>query len=206
MLLHHIVVGQLEVNCYIIASAPGKGAIIIDPGSQIYKIKEGLEKHRLKAAMVINTHGHIDHIGCDDDFGAPIYIHRSDEPLLKDPHLNLSGFLGLPFTVKTGANTLEEGQEIGIDDIRLKVIHIPGHTPGGISLLLKSPVENILFTGDSLFCRSIGRTDFDGADEVSLKKSIKEKLFKLPPETIIYPGHGPTSTIKEEKENNLFLS
>jgi hydroxyacylglutathione hydrolase len=206
MIFENLVLGQMQVNCYILASEKGSQAIIIDPGAQVDKIKQILLRYKLKPAFIINTHGHIDHIGCDDEFGVPVYIHSQDSQLLKDPKLNLSAFLVSPFSVRSKINLLEEKDKIELGDICLEVIHIPGHTPGGISLLMHKPSDKILFTGDSLFCHSIGRTDFPGADEALLIKSIKEKIFKLPDDTKIYPGHGASSSIGDEKRNNPFLS
>ena len=205
MIIETVCVGQMQVNCYIIASAPGTDAIIIDPGDQKNKIDAVLKEHSLKTAFIVNTHGHIDHIGCDDKFGVSVYIHRSDMPLLKDPLLNLSVLFGAPFSVNSDIKAVEDKDIIEAGDISLEVIHTPGHTTGGISLLMNKPKDRILFTGDSLFYHGIGRTDFPGASESSLVGSIKEKLFKLSGDTVIYPGHGPSSTIGEERENNPFL-
>jgi len=205
MILETICVGPMQVNCYILGSKPNSQAIIIDPGDQEDKIKETLNKYNLKPAFIINTHGHIDHIGSDDKFGIPIYIHRKDLVLLRDPQFNLSTFLGSPFSVESEIKVLEDKENIELEEILLEVLHIPGHTPGGISLLMKKPQEKVIFTGDALFYHGIGRTDFPGADEGLLIKSIKEKLFQLSDDTIVYPGHGPSSTIGEEKKNNPFL-
>lgn len=206
MILETVCVGALEVNCYILASDKAQEAIIIDPGAQENKIRDVLDKHKLRPAFIINTHGHIDHIGCDDEFGVPVYVHRDDAALLKDAKLNLSGFLVTPYSVKSVIKTLEDCKNISLGEIELQVIHTPGHTPGGICLLMKAPCDNILFSGDTLFCEGIGRTDFNGADEGMLIKSIKEKLLVLADNTIIYPGHGPTSTIGYEKKHNPFLT
>lgn len=206
MILETVMVGQMQVNCYILALDANSQAIIIDPGDEEQKIKKVLDKYKLRAAMIINTHGHIDHIGCDDKFGVPIYIHKKDSALLKNPNLNLSSLLMSYFSVKSQVYTLEDKEDINFGQIQLEVIHLPGHTPGGIALLMKKPKDNILFTGDSLFYQGIGRTDFPGADERLLIKSIKEKLLNLANDTIVYPGHGPSSTIGEEKKNNPFLN
>jgi glyoxylase-like metal-dependent hydrolase (beta-lactamase superfamily II) len=205
MILETISVGPMQANCYIIASGNDSQAIIIDPGDEKHKIDRVLEKYNLKPAFIINTHGHIDHIGCDDKFGVPVYVHRQDAALLKSAALNLSAFLGASFKVKSDINELEDKQSVKLGELELEVIHTPGHSPGGISLLMKKPKDNILFTGDSLFYHSIGRTDFPGASNALLVKSIKEKLLKLSDDTVIYPGHGPSSTIGEERINNSFL-
>lgn len=205
MILETVCVGPMQVNCYILAAARDSSAIIIDPGEEDNKIREVLNKYKLNPVFIINTHGHIDHIGCDDKFNVPVYIHQKDIALLTDPRLNLSSFLVFSFSVKSKIRALEDKESIGIDNLQLEVMHMPGHTPGGIALHLKKPQDKILFTGDSLFCQGIGRTDFPGADEKLLIKSIKEKIFKLADDTVIYPGHGPSSTIGEEKKNNPFL-
>jgi len=207
MILETASVGPMEVNCYILASGKNRKAIIIDPGAELRKIKQILERYNLNPAFIINTHGHYDHIGCDDKFkGAPIYIHALDLPLLKDAQLNLSGQFGLPYEVKSEIKTLEEDEIIELEDLKLRVIHLPGHTPGGIALLMIEPQRKVVFTGDSLFYQGIGRTDLADGDESSLIKSIKEKLFILPDQTVVYPGHGPSSTIGAEKRDNPFLS
>lgn len=205
MIFETVVVGQFMVNCYILASSQGRRAIIIDPGEDKHKITKRLQKYNLKPEFIINTHGHIDHIGCDDDFGVPIYVHSLDAALLKDEDLNLSTFLVTGYSVKSQIHPVEEGQKIYLNDIELEVIHTPGHTPGGISLLLKKPKNNILFTGDALFRESVGRTDFQGASGTQLLKSIKEKLLILDDDIVIYPGHGPASTIGHEKKHNPFI-
>lgn len=187
MILETICVGALEVNCYILASGKNSSAIVIDPGDDCHKIKKALDKYSLTPSFIINTHGHYDHIGCDDEFGVPIYIHQDDLTF------------AFPYNLKSEIKVLRDNQIISLDDIQLKVLHIPGHTPGGIALLMLKPNNKIVFTGDSLFCQGIGRTDFPYGNEGLLIKSIKEKLFTLSDDTVIYPGHGPSSTIGEEK-------
>lgn len=205
MILECVEVGQLQVNCYILAENVNSPAVIIDPGDDEVKIRRVLAKFRLIPGLIINTHGHIDHIGCDDKFGIPVYIHREDLSLLRDPDLNLSAFLASPLSIKSDVKAVEDKDIISQGKIQLEVIHTPGHTLGGISLLLADSDAKILFTGDSLFYRSIGRTDFPGADGELLLKSIKERLLKFPADTVIYPGHGPSSTIGHEKKYNSFL-
>ncbi len=205
MILETVCVGPMQVNCYILATEDNSSAIIIDPGDEAHKIRRVLERHKLNPAFIINTHGHYDHIGCDDKFGVPVYVHALDLSMLKDPELNLSSSFLSAYSVKVMIETLEDKKNIELGQLQLEVIHTPGHTPGGICLLMKKPKNKILFTGDTLFYRGIGRTDFRGADEALLIKSIKEKLLKLTDDTVIYPGHGPSSTIGEEKRNNPFL-
>jgi len=203
MILEAIPVGSMEVNCYILAQKEGGSAIIIDPGAQSQKIRKVLDKFKLNPAFIINTHGHFDHIGADNDFGVPVYAHKLDAHLLKDATLNMSGLFALPSVVKSEIKILDDNQVIELEGIKLKVMHLPGHTAGGIGLLLEKPLNNVVFTGDTLFCKGIGRSDLAGGSPELLAKSIEERLFTLPDETKIYPGHGPSSTIGEEKRNNL---
>lgn len=205
MILETVQIGHMQVNCYILAQARGRPAIIIDPGADEEKIRGILSKFELVPGVVVNTHGHYDHIGCDDAFGVPIYAHTKERPLLANPELNLSGLFGIPVSVSGTIKTVEENDIIALDGIELKVLHIPGHTPGGVALLMLKPEQNMLFSGDNLFYRGIGRTDFPGADHEELVRNIKNKLLVLPPETYVLPGHGATTRIGEEKERNVFL-
>lgn len=205
MILETISVGPLEANCYILAQDKDSSAIIIDPGAEPRKIKKVLDRHGLKPAFIVNTHGHYDHIGADDHFGVPVYAHKEEVALLRDPKLNLSGLFSLPFHVNAQIIILKEGSLLELDNIQLKVAHIPGHSPGGVALLMQKPTEKIVFTGDSLFRQGIGRSDLGGGNEELLIRSIKEKLLILADDTVIYPGHGHPSTIGEEKRNNLYL-
>ena len=199
MILETVNVGPMQVNCYILACAEEKKAIIIDPGDQARKINAVLEKHKLHPGMVINTHGHYDHIGCDDKFGVPVYAHKQDLAMLTDAGLNLSASFFWAYKVKSEIIALEDKQIIKFDCLELEVMHLPGHTPGGIALLMKKPRTDIIFTGDTLFCRGVGRTDIPGGDQAQLEKSIREKLFILPDATRVYPGHGPATTIGDER-------
>lgn len=203
MILETVVVGELGVNCYILAAS--KRALIIDPGADDERICAILDRHGLVPGLVVNTHGHYDHIGCDDCFGVEVCIHKDDAPMLRDPKLNLSVVLGDFYKVHSKVRTLDDGQEVTLDGIRLEVIHTPGHSPGGICLLLKEPQGGILFSGDTLFCGSVGRTDLPGGDGRLLQKTMRGKLAQLPDDTIVYPGHGPSSTIGREKRLHLFL-
>jgi len=205
MIFESLSVGSMEVNCYVLASAKKSKAIIIDPGDEEDKIRQVLGDYGLMPGMVINTHGHFDHIGCDDKFAVPVYIHRLDAVMLKDAKSNFSVFFVSPYKVKSEIKNVEDKDTIKLEDIELEVLHTPGHTPGGICLLMRRPENKILFTGDSLFCQGIGRADL-GGDEELLLRSIREKLLVLPDDTVIYPGHGPSSTIGEEKVNNPFLT
>lgn len=202
MLIKRIVVGPLESNCYLFGDEATKEIFVIDPGGDYRKIKSVIDKDGLKPKAVINTHGHGDHIGANNEFGIPVWIHRLDADFLKDPSKNLSGAFGFPLKTETASRLLEEGDILKIGKYSLEVIHTPGHTPGCICL--KS--EGVIFTGDTLFCEGIGRTDFAYGSEEDIINSIKEKLFTLDDDYIVYPGHGPDSTIGREKTNNPYIS
>lgn len=204
MILETVQVGPMRVNCYILACAEGSGAIIIDPGDQYLKIKAVLDKYKLKPAMVINTHGHYDHIGSDDEFGVLVYVHKNDLPMLLDARKNLSASFSLAYKVNAKIKTVEDKEIIKLDDLELEVIHLPGHTCGGIGLLMKKPQADIVFTGDTLFCQGVGRWDLPGGSQEQLEKAIRERLFLLPEDTKVYPGHGAATTIGREKNENLF--
>lgn len=204
MILETIAVGPMEANCYVLAGTKNSKAIIIDPGDQAGKIKSILNKYALTPAMVINTHGHYDHIGSDDDFGVEVFVHKLDLPMLEQAEKNLSSFFSRAYKVKSKIVTLTDKQVIKLDLLELEVIHLPGHTPGGIGLLLKKPKENIIFTGDTLFYRGIGRYDLEGSSQADLEKAIRQRLFVLPAQTIVYPGHGRPTTIGQEQQSCLF--
>ncbi len=205
MILKTLHVGPMQANCYLLAREKGAPALIIDPGAQEKHIRKALGGMDATPGLVINTHGHYDHIGCDDAFGVPIYVHQADLPMLKDARRNLSALFDTPLCVAGELRTVKEGDSISLDSISLKVLHIPGHTPGGMALVLEDPRAKVVFTGDSLFFHAIGRFDLEGGDEQLLVRSIKTKILALPDETVVYPGHGASSTVGEERRNNPFL-
>jgi hydroxyacylglutathione hydrolase len=206
MILKILTVGALDTNCYILGDEKTKQAVVIDPGGDFEIIEEHLEKLKLKVQYIILTHGHVDHIGAlaklKKATGAEILIHSKDSTMLYDPNQNLSFFSGDRITTTKADKTLEEGDIIQCGGIKLQVLHTPGHTPGGISLL----TDKMIFTGDALFCGSIGRTNFPGSSYQKLIDSIKDKLLSKDDDFIVYPGHGPSSTIGEERKNNPFLN
>jgi glyoxylase-like metal-dependent hydrolase (beta-lactamase superfamily II) len=206
VILETVVVGGMEVNCYIFARARGTRAVIIDPGAEPDKIQSVLAGRRLTPGIVVNTHGHYDHIGADEDFGAPIYAHRDDVAMLKDAALNYSALFSTAHVVRSDVLPFAHGESLECDGVRLKVLHIGGHSPGGSALLVEEPCAGIVFSGDSLFRRSIGRTDFPGGDEELLKRNIRDRIFTLPDETLVLPGHGQPTTVGEERSCNPFFS
>lgn len=191
----------MQANCYIVFDDKSKQCAIIDPGGEFHKINKVIDDLKLKPQMIIVTHGHIDHIGAIDKFNLPVYVHKSDAQFLTDPRKNLSHFFALPLVSKSEIKKVEDKDKIKFDDICFEVIHTPGHTPGGMCLKL----GNILFSGDTLFYQGIGRADFEYGSEDELFKSIKEKLFPLSDDVKVCPGHGPASTIGEEKRSNPFF-
>ena len=194
----------MDTNCYVLAAAAGQDAVIIDPGADAGKIEEVLRRHSLRPALIINTHGHYDHIGEDDHFDAPVIVHADDAGMLVEPRRNFSAVFGIAFKVKKQVKHVKDGDSLSAGGVVLRVLHTPGHTAGGISLLVEKPAEHIVFTGDALFAGSIGRTDLGGSEE-QLLKSVRAKLLSLPDDTVVYPGHGPATTIGEERMNNPFL-
>lgn len=195
------IVGPLETNCYIIADPATKEACLIDPGADPAVIKDCLRKNGLELKFIVNTHGHGDHIAANSQFKVPIYIHRLDGDFLTDTKLNLSKMFMFGITSPKASRFLEEGDTIALGSLELSVIHTPGHSPGSISL----KVDGAVFTGDALFAGGVGRTDFAYGDTDLLMRSITGKLFTLDDKTVIYPGHGPQSTIGEEKRSNPFF-
>ena len=201
MLIKKIVVGPMESNCYLAGDEDTKEIFVIDPGGDYNKIKKIIDQAGLKPKVVINTHGHGDHIGANKEFNIPVWIHRLDADFLTDPSKNLSGAFGFFLKTKTASRLLEDGDILSAGKYKLEVIHTPGHTPGSICL----KTEGVVFTGDTLFCQGIGRTDFAYGSEEDILRSIKERLFALDDDYIIYPGHGPSSTIGNEEQNNSYL-
>ena len=196
----------MDSNCYIIGCEETREGAIVDPGADAKRILKKVEELGLKIVAVILTHGHIDHIGALSDVreatGAPVMIHADDAPQLTDAGKNLSVYVGSKVSTKAADRLLQDNDKIEVGKITLEVIHTPGHTRGGISIKC---APEILITGDTLFAGSIGRSDFPGGNHAQLISSIKTRLLIFPDETRVYPGHGPSSTIGEEKRFNPFL-
>lgn len=209
MKIDRLILGLYETNCYVLRNnETTKDCLIVDAGLGAGKLIKFLEKHKLNPVAVVLTHGHIDHMegvaALREEFAdIKVYIHKLDAGMLAEPHINLSAMTGEFFSIEPAEFSLEEGEEIEQAGVKLSVLHTPGHTPGGICLYSKD--EGIVFTDDALFADSIGRTDFPCGSMEQLLKSIREKLFTLPDETKVYPGHGPITTIAHEKIHNPFL-
>jgi len=201
-----LVVGALEVNCYIVWDDETKEGIIIDPGAEGKRIIESVKKIGIKIQAIVNTHCHVDHIGANADvveeFKAPLYIPEKDLPLFKAPPNPMLVSICEAKPSPEPDLLLKEKDKIHIGKESLEVIETPGHTIGSISLY----GSGILFTGDTLFAGSVGRTDLPFSDHKALFSSVVKKLFVLPENTIVYPGHGPATTIGREKKFNPFFS
>ena len=205
MNIETLTVGPLAVNCYIVSDPDSNEAILIDPGSDSKRIINLIEVRNLKLNSIINTHCHIDHIAevkaIQDHFNVQFLIHKNELPLLNMLY-DSDGLFGINVSgVPEVSEFLDSDQEIKLGNSICKILFTPGHSPGGISLL----IQNHVFVGDCLFKDSIGRTDLHGGNYDELITSIKTKLFTLPNDTLVYPGHGPVTTIEYEKRNNPFL-
>lgn len=201
-IIERVVVGPAYTNCYIFGCQAAKTCAVIDPGDEADIIKKYIEQLKLKPECIIITHGHIDHIGAIEDFELPVYAGILDSDYFTDPAKSLSFLSGAGQIFKKPSRLLKENDRITIGECVLKILEVPGHTPGSICLLC----DGILFSGDTLFAGGIGRTDLPNGSHKLLVKMIKEKLLILDETVKVYPGHGESTTIKDEKDHNPFLS
>ncbi len=205
MIIMNVVVGPLEVNCYILGCRDSKEAAIIDPGDNADKIIRTIENKGLKPKFIINTHAHFDHIGgvraIQDHFKIDFLLHKDDLFLVDNASEQATAFGLEPIPKPEVSKYVNNGEEISLGSKSISVIHTPGHSPGCVCYYL----DNNVFVGDTLFAGSIGRTDLPGGSYETLISSIKEKLFPLGDSTTVYPGHGPSTTIENEKKHNPFL-
>ncbi len=206
MIFRMLTVGPLETNCFILGDEKSKEAVVIDPGGDFKDIEEELKKFKLKVKHIILTHGHFDHTGALAQLkkvtGAEILIHTADADMLSAAGKAQPFFLDSGSGTYSADRTLQEGDKIKFGENTLEVLHTPGHTPGGISLV----IDKMIFTGDTLFCGSVGRADLPGSSYRKLIDSIRTKLLSKSDDYVIYPGHGPESTIGEERRDNPFLT
>ncbi|HLB74651.1 MAG TPA: MBL fold metallo-hydrolase [Sedimentisphaerales bacterium] len=204
-----LVLGEYETNCYVLRSGEAAtDCLIVDPGLGAEELIAFLDERKMTAVAAALTHGHIDHIAglaaLRRSFpDIKVFIHALDAEMLGKPVANLSGLMGRAFAAEPADILLNDGDWIEQARVKLQVLHTPGHSPGGICLY--SSEEGVVFTDDALFAESIGRTDFPGGSMSRLVRSIKEKLWVLSDETVVYPGHGPSTTIAREKAHNPFL-
>ena len=202
-----MVVGPVSTNCYFLINDELKEVAIVDPGDQAARIQAFIAKEELKPVAILLTHGHFDHMmaaeALREEYKIPVYACAKEKELLNSSRKNLSyGFIRTDYTMDADIYC-KEGDEFSIAGCTVKVLETPGHTKGGGCYYIAS--ENIVFTGDTLFALSIGRTDFEGGSYPEICKSIKEKLFVLPEETICYCGHGEGTSIRHEKGRNPYV-
>ncbi|MDR4497968.1 MAG: MBL fold metallo-hydrolase [Candidatus Scalindua sp.] len=206
MIIKNVVVGPLEVNCYIIGCEESREAAIIDPGGDADEIIRVIQNEGLKPEFIINTHAHFDHVGAvraiQEHFKIDFLLHKDDLFLIEHLDEQVMQF-GLDRVAKPEVNKfVKNGDNVSLGKMTIKTIHTPGHTPGGVCYY----VDNNVFVGDTLFAGSIGRTDFPGSSYEQLIHSIKENLFPLGDSVVVYSGHGPSTSIGNEKTHNPFLT
>jgi hydroxyacylglutathione hydrolase len=206
LILKTLVVGPIQSNCYIIGCERTREAAVIDPGGDADRILITLAKDRLRCIYIINTHGHFDHSADNKRLkevtGAQLLIHHADAPMILHQSMN-GGMWGIHIDNSPPPDRyLTEGDIITFGDISLKVLNTPGHSPGGISLV----TDKIVFVGDTLFAGSIGRTDFPGGDHEGLLRNVRKKIFTLGDDVVVYPGHGPKTTVGRERKTNPFFT
>jgi glyoxylase-like metal-dependent hydrolase (beta-lactamase superfamily II) len=207
--IHTLLSMPFGENTYIAWIPPRHDALVVDPGLQPESILDFLQEHELKPAVILNTHGHADHIGGNAALkaaypSAPIIIGADEKDLLTDANANLSAPFGMPITSPPADRLVKEGEAIDAAGVTLEVLEVPGHSPGHVVYLVRGE-PCILFGGDVLFRGGIGRYDFPGSDGELLFSGIRQKLYTLPPSTVVYPGHGPVTTIGHERRTNPFV-
>lgn len=206
MQIETLVVGPLQVNCFIVGCEKTQEALVVDPGDEAERILKRLHARGLQLKLVVNTHGHFDHVGGNrplvEESGAELLLHQADLPVLRRAreHAALYGMSVTPSPEP--ARLLAGGEILAVGELRLQVLHTPGHSPGGICLF----GDGHLFVGDTLFAGSVGRTDLPGGDHDTLIEGIRRQLLVLPDTTVVHPGHGPDTTIGREKRVNPFLN
>lgn len=203
----YMVVGPVSTNCYFLVNEELREAVIVDPGEYAKQIQGYLAENELKPVAILLTHGHFDHMmaatALRDAYGIKVYATAKEKELLNSSTLNLSkGFLRTDYTMDADIYC-KEGDEFYLAGCSIRVLETPGHTPGGCCYYI--PSQNMMFSGDTLFYGSIGRTDFPGGSFKELSRSIKEKLYVLPAETICYSGHGEATKVGFEKEHNPYV-
>ncbi|MFI6512810.1 MBL fold metallo-hydrolase [Streptosporangium sp. NPDC050855] len=219
MLIAGFPAGAFQTNCYVVAPAAGEECVVVDPGQNaVGDLDDLLREHRLKPVAVLVTHGHVDHMWSVAPVcgarGVPAWIHPEDRELLSDPGRGLSLstrqqlFGGMTFTEPDDVRELADGEVLRLAGLELTVDHTPGHTRGSVTFRLPAAEEipDVMFSGDLLFAGSIGRTDLPGGDYPTILRSLAAKCLPLPEETVVLPGHGPQTTIGQERATNPYLA
>ena len=205
MNIESVIVGPLETNCYLVSCPRTLACAVVDPGAEPDRIIAAVHRLGLKPALILNTHGHFDHVGANRDikdaFDIPLAIHALDNPMLE-----LAGRLEMSFVLEAKDSPpadffLQDKARIPVGESQLEVLHTPGHSPGSVCLL----GDGFLLSGDTLFYEGVGRTDLPGGSDRDLKSSLRSKILVLPPETRVLPGHGPRTTVGQEIVSNPFL-
>lgn len=205
MIMEPFVTGPLETNAYLVADRDTGEALVIDPGGDPGEILAFLAKERLTCRLIINTHGHFDHISGNRALkaatGASLLVHEADVPMLTEAVSHASFFLMRAENSPPPDLLLADQGEVRVGSVLLRVLHTPGHSPGGITLV----APGVAFCGDLVFHGSVGRTDLPGGSERVLLDSIRRRIMTLPDDTVLYPGHGPETTVGQEKRQNPFF-
>ncbi|WP_180272709.1 MBL fold metallo-hydrolase [Konateibacter massiliensis] len=207
ILVEQYQLGPVRTNCYIVYNDDTKEAVVVDPADNGMYIKNMLEKQNLNIQAILLTHGHFDHIMAveflKNTYQVPILVHEEEKQILEDASKNLSGTMGGNAYIVKADRFLKDGEQLELLGTKIKVLHTPGHTAGGACYLFEE--ENMLFSGDTLFAGSVGRTDFPTGSMSTLVRSIKDKLMVLADDMAVYPGHESETTIGNERKFNPFI-
>lgn len=199
-------VGEVQTNCYLAVNNTTREVLIVDPGARAKALYDRIREKEYKPAAILLTHGHFDHAMAAQELAGlcqvKIYAHEAEKDTLEDPKLNVSGMIGRREVYHADVYVKDE-EVLKLAGFSIRVFHTPGHTPGGCCYYI--PMEDVLFSGDTLFCQSVGRTDFPGGSMSQLVRGIREKLMVLPECTKVYPGHMDTTTIEQERQWNPYL-